>query len=319
MAPPVRTTIEKPRDTDAQLTAVRTFIAEEPEVVSIDRFEVTARERNMSVSKIEPDKVSVLEAEFASEVAADVSERYLVWKDTNGDLGFGNMTYPDADKLAVTRQGKWYHVEREAAKGRQPIPSAMEPEITRKSMDMIAADFSEKYLVWKDRNGAIGFGNVEFPEADRLSISADNSWYNLERRRESGEKPDRAIAGVKEETMSVAARWRGQYLMWKDDRGMLGFSNVAFPHQESLTVSTDRGWDLVNMRPSKAEELAASEVPPRVKKGVDSAVSEMSDRYLVWRDKDGTVGFGNIQYPKVQNISHVHDGQNWKEILNSRL
>jgi hypothetical protein len=48
-------------------------------------------------------------------------------------------------------------------------------------------DFSpevgQKHLVWKDKEGVIGFGNVEYPGVERMAILTDGKWVSVVRAR----------------------------------------------------------------------------------------------------------------------------------------
>jgi len=44
-------------------------------------------------------------------------------------------------------------------------------------------EVSQEHLVWKDREGVVGFGNVEYPGMDRMAILADGKWVSVERAR----------------------------------------------------------------------------------------------------------------------------------------
>lgn len=42
--------------------------------------------------------------------------------------------------------------------------------------------------------------------------------------------------------------------------------------------------------------------------------SGLSSQFLVWKNKDGSVGFGNIQYPKTGNIDYINVNGTWYKI-----
>ena len=36
----------------------------------------------------------------------------------------------------------------------------------------------------------------------------------------------------------------------------------------------------------------------------------------IWKDKNGVIGFGNVQYPEMKKISHVRADQSWEKVTN---
>jgi hypothetical protein len=47
--------------------------------------------------------------------------------------------------------------------------------------------------VWKDKEGVIGFGNVEYPGVHRMAILEDGKWLSVERARMEIEEPEGAV------------------------------------------------------------------------------------------------------------------------------
>ena len=160
LAPPEEAEPARLKDTGAQLDEVRRVAMAEPEIVSVEAFKIASRDKSLRVSRAKPETVSIIDSEIASGIASDVTQRFLVWKDSNGTLGFGNVNYPSADRFAITTFGKWYNVKRQAPENEKPIAFAAEAGKKKRTLDQIAADLSERALVWKDSNGIIGFGDV---------------------------------------------------------------------------------------------------------------------------------------------------------------
>ena len=49
-----------------------------------------------------------------------------------------------------------------------------------KSSESLAAAFSTRYLVWKDKHGTLGFGNVQYPETNAISsVRVNGSWESI--------------------------------------------------------------------------------------------------------------------------------------------
>jgi len=318
--PPVEYEVEEIRDTAARLDEVRRASFEETEVVSVDAFVVAASDEKTNVSALASEKVSEVEAEIASGIASDVTQRYLVWKNTNGVLGFGNVTYPREDDLSITARGKWYRIEREMPEIPKAVAMAIEPGTTRKKLDAVAASLQHWSMVWKDNNGNIGFGNVEYPKVDSLSISTGEEWYNLQRR-SMEEKP--ASSGTEIETIKkapeperVASILSGHYLVWKDKQGAVGFGDVEYPEVEELKVGTGTGWETKTIRSQEQAEFVTLAAAGEQRKDMDGIAKSLSGNYLVWKDKNGTVGFGNVEYPGPSDISYIRDNRGWQKVVN---
>lgn len=319
--PPMEYEVEEIRDTAARLDEVRrASFEEETEVVSVDAFVVAASDEKTNVSALASEKVSEVEAEIASGIASDVTQRYLVWKNTNGVLGFGNVNYPRAENLSITARGKWYRIEREMPEIQKAVAMAIEPGTARKKLDAVAASLQHWSLVWKDSNGNVWFGNVEYPKADSLSISTGKEWYNLQRRFVE-EEP--VSSGTEIETLKkvpdpegVASRFSGNYLVWKDKQGAVGFGDVEYPELEELKVGTGTGWETKTTRSQEQAESMKLAVAGEQKKDMDGIAKSLSGNYLVWKDKNGTVGFGNVEYPGPSDVSYIRDNEGWQKVVN---
>lgn len=320
LAPPEEAGAARLKDTGAQLDEVRRVAMAEPEIVSVEAFKIASRDKSLRVSRAKPETISIIDSEIASGIASDVTQRFLVWKDKNGTLGFGNVNYPSADRLAITTLGKWYNVKRQAPEKEKPIALAAESGKKKRTLDQIAADLSERALVWKDSNGIIGFGDVEYPNVDRLAVSTGDRWYNL-KKRSAPKKKSPASSPVASKRIKapdqIAARFGGQYLVWKDARGTIGFGNVEYPDADRLAIQTGDGWDTLKKQALEKKTVVPSGTALVKKKNdFDALVSNLSNRYLVWKDKDGVVGFGDVEYPDNHAISHIHKHNRWQKVVN---
>jgi hypothetical protein len=111
------------------------------------------------------------------------------------------------------------------------------PAARGKSSEMIASQFKDQYLVWKDKDGTLGFSNAAYPEKNRVSIFQEDSWMPAERALVSTEtRPadkDRLVKKKLPETIS--SELGNRFLVWKDQRGALGFSNVEYPETNDIS------------------------------------------------------------------------------------
>jgi len=307
----------------------------------MDVTSVSLLERNEAriISTVQPEIVLITEPETGSGAEFELSYRYLVWKDKNGVLGFSNTQYPDADRLSICAVGRWYNVKTPT------LPSALKPALAlearidssnllsrsgpggeglggaekgKKDPEMIAASFDRHYLVWKDKHGTLGFGNLQYPERDPVSVFQTDGWVSIERPRldtETGPDEDPWVAKTKS-AKTIASDLSTQYLVWKDKHGTMGFGNVQYP--EGNLVSAFETDDWINIeRPCLVTEAGHHEDRDlQEAKSGETIASELSTRYLVWKDKHGTLGFGNVQYPEISNTSHIHVNGSWEPVVN---
>jgi hypothetical protein len=172
-------------------------------------------------------------------------------------------------------------------------------------------------LVWKDRE-TLGFSNVEYPEAGQVSAYEDEGWVEVQRPApppvSASEKEYAAPEGPSPE--AVPSEFSGRYLVWKDEQGNLGFSNVVYPKAGQVSAYEDDEW--IGMERQAIPPVSASEKEYEAAEGPspEAVASKMSTRYLVWKDEQGNLGFGNVVYPGTRDVSYVHVDGNWQEIMN---
>ena len=175
----------------------------------------------------------------AKEVGEAVAGKHLTWKTQSGALGFGNVMYPGGEDNLIYRNGKWIRVHRtreEAPSGQVGQPGAGQPP---EDIDL-ARKHGRDYLAWKDKSGAMGFGNVSYPEKEEGLIYQNGKWVK------AGDRPaDKPVAGPVSpppapDTGEVAKKYAGSYLTWKDKSGALGFGNIL-PEKEGLAIMKPDG------------------------------------------------------------------------------
>jgi hypothetical protein len=111
-------------------------------------------------------------------VAADISSQYLVWKNPDGSIGIGDSQYPERDRLEVASTGGWSVMKEEPLAEKSPEPASPR-KVEKKALDekLLEAGVGGQYLMWKDKNGQIGFGNVEYPELVNMAyVHTGGSW-----------------------------------------------------------------------------------------------------------------------------------------------
>lgn len=126
---------------------------------------------------IEPEFALIRKTVTVSEFEDEISRKFLVWKDDNGVLGFGNVQYPHVSKLTIYNAGQRYDLQR-SSYGRQKYSVPDEEKLTfKRDLDAVASNQSREHLVWKNRNGTLGFGNLQYPEnKDVVYINVGGTW-----------------------------------------------------------------------------------------------------------------------------------------------
>ena len=196
---------------------------------------------DISPLRIEPRIVELDDTDTPSELAVIVGRNYLVWKHTDGHLGFGNVQYPHADRMAIAAQDKWFNVTRRLS----VAADTGEADDTDVASEPALA-MGRNYLVWKHADGHLGFGNVQYPHADRVAIAAQDKWFNVTRRlsvaADTGEA-DATAAAVKTTDDIDSLSIRGDYVAWKDRDGTIGFGNVQYPGSGNVAyIYVDGQW-----------------------------------------------------------------------------
>jgi len=276
------------------------------------------REMARIVARVGPE----VKAEVKSEVRTEIDEgeksglsvnleRYLVWKDKDGFIGIGNVQYPHAEDMYVAVQDRWYIVKRRLSNVQAASATGRTtgPVEDVRDVDTMAAELSGKYLVWKNENGVIGIGNVQYPGRGRLTIASADEWRPF--KRTSFPQDEKTIVPEKTDdrvdTDQLASDLRPQYLVWKDENGVIGVGNVEYPDKERLLIASLDKWDTLKDEPlSQGQETVTEERR--------ESAGGISKKYLMWKDKNGVVGYGNVQYP--ESISQIHSGQNWEKAVN---
>jgi hypothetical protein len=134
-------------------------------------------EKIISVRMIEPEFALIKETEIEQGFEDEISRKFLVWKDDKGVIGFGNVQYPHVSKLTIYNEGRRYDLQR-SSYGRQKHSVTYDESLTfKRDLDAVAAKQSREHLVWKNRNGTLGFGNLQYPEnKDVVYINVGGTW-----------------------------------------------------------------------------------------------------------------------------------------------
>jgi hypothetical protein len=107
-------------------------------------------------------------------------------------------------------------------------------------------------------------------------------------------------------------RVKGNFLVWKKEDGTVAFGNVQYPLSEKMTIYDEGQW--VQIRNHSPKSNGGTEIQlARAEKAAaeDRLVEANSSRFLTWKNQEGTVCFGNVQYPNGQDIQ-VHVAGSWQ-------
>jgi hypothetical protein len=203
----------------------------------------------------------------------------------------------------------------------EPRSVAVEENIT---LPAFAASVSRSYLVWRDTTGNIGFGNVQYPYVDRISIASQDRWLRVERQPvEGGESgvPDSPAIVQDPADGFLSTGLAGSYLAWRDAQGAIGFGNVQYPEKKNLLLYTDSKWEPV----TPIDQSVTATVPEELSGSVEKAgerpkqvAERFGRRYLAWKDKNGAIGIGNVQYPDPGDIAYIYVNGSWEAFENSK-
>ena len=127
-----------------------------------------------------------------------------------------------------------------------------------------------------------------------------------------------AVSSAQQDINTIAADISRQYLVWKNKDGSIGIGDTQYPERDRLEVASTGGWAVITEEPLPEKSGKAAPVRKGEQQQLDEKLlaAGISGQYLVWKDKNGQVGFGNVDYPELRNIDSVHTGGSWQKIVN---
>ena len=257
--------------------------------------------------------VAVEDVQTERSTVSVVGKKYLVWRDKTGNLGFGNVTYPDADKNTVYVTGKWLTLKKLPSQPSDSDQAEVAIKEGKKTVDIVALGQISRYLAWKDKNGNLGFGNVNYPQTVKQTIyDRDQGWIELKKKMPPKLEPVPAInqlQPVKKQPDDIVMGQISRYLAWRDKNGTLGFGNVNYPNADGQSIySQNAGWVPVASR--KRPQGSLSSINTHAK---DKKTAVTGKGILTWKNKDGSLGFGNVKYPE-KNLADVYIEGSWQPL-----
>ena len=111
---PVRREVSKPAISERtqvapQMKPPAQSLPEKPVPEKPDRL---PEEEETYVISPTPEAFTIVDVETCTGFAVEASKRQLVWREKGGIIGFGNVDYPDAERLAICAYGEWVNVKR---------------------------------------------------------------------------------------------------------------------------------------------------------------------------------------------------------------
>ncbi len=271
-----------------------------------------------------PEKTNTKEKvteKSTEKIALGLGNKFLVWKSKNGTIGLGNVQAPRLDNIsALCIDGKWVSIEKKLPEPQEPVPTFYEPSEKDESTEDIGKKYSNKFLVWKDKEGNIGFGNVQGPKLDNVTtICVDGKWIEIEKDLPKIHEPMEPIEKPVERKTSaeeIVNQLSKRYLVWKDKDGRIGYGNVQSPRTDDVVSVFINGQWLNIEKELPIKQNIQAPMPKITKKDADQIASDYSGKYLIWKDKKGKIGYGNVQYPEIDNIAYICINGTWQEVVN---
>jgi hypothetical protein len=205
------------------------------------------------------------------------------------DLLSGNLSRTDYQMATLEKPelaGPVYTVE--GAAGKLPV------------------DTDKKYLAWKSADGALGFGNIMYPDLERNLAYRNGQWFRAkypEAQLSDDGSDDVEPLGEQ----SLTQKYGKTYLAWKNPNGALGFGNVMYPKSRRHLIYQDGRWTNVRLTDEgQYVETAASDILDTTP---ETLARKHGGAFLTWKRTDGTIGFGNVMYPETSTYNVYAHGQ----------
>jgi hypothetical protein len=319
-AQPVQTQTQSYEDFVASMAANQA-LAKRQEAAYRARY----REKKAPVIPLLSQSVSFEAADAVDIARATVLEgRYYCWKNDDGSYGYSNIQYPERRKVEKFDDGRWMVVETEfnhrPEKSEDKIPMDSEAQ----ALAALDQHKARSLIVWRDPQGLIGYGNVQYPQKEALEQYEAGGWRALSNVRDIKED---AAAKVQPEAQPeeltdpavaqsidlIAAQNSGDYMVWQDEAGHVGFSNVQYPQQKPIQQYQAGDWVAVAPAPQEADDpVGFTDTKENSQKdNTQDVVAAASEKFIVWRDADGHIGISNVQPPVAASALQIHMGGEW--------
>jgi hypothetical protein len=109
---------------------------------------------------------------------------------------------------------------------------------------------------------------------------------------------------------AMAAQHSADYMVWQDEAGHVGFSNVQYPQQKTIQQYQAGEWVAVTpIRETAGDTADFADVEKT--SGQDDVAAVASEKFIVWRDADGHIGISNVQPPIRTEALEIHNNGEW--------
>lgn len=127
---------------------------------------------------------------------------------------------------------------------------------------------------------------------------------------------DLVSMGQLSEKEQYVKRVKGKFLVWKKEDGTVAFGNVQYPLSENMTIYDEGEWiQIRNHSPDSTAGAAIQHARAETASTEDRLVADNSSRFLTWKNSEGTVCFGNVQYPANRDIQ-IRVAGRWQSAKN---
>jgi hypothetical protein len=272
------------------------------------------REKKAPVIPLLSQTVSFEEADEVDMARANVVQgRFYCWKNDDGSYGYSNVQYPERRKVEKFDGSRWLVVETEfnqrPESPEDPIPTDGD------SLALAALDRHKErnLIVWRNNRGLIGYGNVQYPQNDEVEQYEAGGWKALSNVRDIKDDAAEDVLPDPVEARGVdhlAARNSADYMVWQDEAGHVGFSNVQYPQQKPIQQYQAGDW--VAVAPVVRQEAGGTTGFDDAQEANDhDVVAAAGGKFIVWRDAEGHIGISNVQPPIEAKALEIHMGGEW--------
>lgn len=249
--------------------------------------ERTSSARNTSAGRSAPTSYARLEPSEEREYSKDDLQKMkekLIQELLSGKLSHGSYDLTESETM--------------------PMPAYF----SAGKADALTANLGDQYLAWKGPNGALGFGNVMYPNLEQNLAYQSGEWFRTEQPPVSEETGNRPLDSALPE--DITNKYGNTYLTWKDQNGRIGFGNVMYPEFQNYRVYQNGRWAGNKPPGTKLSESDDTWPPPTgMRYDPDRIVEKVDGTYLSWKNKDGSIGFGNVMYPRSRDLFIYQHGQ----------
>jgi hypothetical protein len=281
-----------------------------------DAYRSSHRNRKAPVIPLVKETISFEEVDEADLARANILEgRYYCWKNEDGSFGYSNIQYPDRRKVEKFNAGRWMVVQTEFNQ-RPQAPTEVPADADAVALAALDRHKDRNLILWRDSKGRIGYGNVQYPQAGELEQYEAGRWRDLETLSAeldaASQTDQQPVDADTLTTAEIGAQYSGDYMVWQDESGHVGFSNVQYPQRQTIQHYQEGQW--VAVTPARRDTGAGSEAEPaHMAEGMrgDGLAAASSQEFIVWRDANGHIGISNVQLPTSSDQLEVHMDGEW--------